>query len=185
LRFFVVVITLGQLPQAARAECADPKLALGVSRTVEIDASKGGIYGSVTRQTKEPPFLLDRQNGGIILFHGIKAVTARALPEILAGLKARGYGVVQIKAKEPVHLLPEVVAALAADKNVTQKRTGLLPFYSAVEPDRSAWTAALRGYSNKTSANRHVKPAEAARRMHRSGHSSPRAVDQRRFIESG
>jgi len=39
------------------AECPDPKTALGVSRIVEIDASKGGVYGSVTRQPKEPSIL--------------------------------------------------------------------------------------------------------------------------------
>jgi peptidoglycan/xylan/chitin deacetylase (PgdA/CDA1 family) len=320
----IAVIALSHPLTAARADCPDPKTALGVARTVEIDASTGGNYGTVTRQKKEPSFLqpkevvltfddgpmpwitrsildtldhfctkamffevgemarshpaftkdvisrghtlgthtmthpfnlprmaeakaigeieagfaavsaaagapvapffrfpgladsaalisylrgrgiavftvdvvsndsyipdksrliertlaaVDQQKGGIILFHDIKSVTAKALPEILAGLKARGYGVVQIKAKEPVHLLPEVVAALAADKNVARKRTGPLPFYAAVEPDRSAPIAALRAYANKKSAKRRDGSTEAARRTH---HRSSRGAHHAR-----
>jgi peptidoglycan/xylan/chitin deacetylase (PgdA/CDA1 family) len=328
LRLAIVVISLSHPLSAARADCPDPKTALGVARTVEVDASTGGIYGSVTRQTKTPSLLLpkevvlsfddgpmpwitrsildtldrfctkamffevgqmalshpavtkdvlsrghtlgthtmthpfnlpriaearavaeieagfaavaaaagapiaplfrfpgladsaslisylrgrgiaaftvdvvsndsyiadksrliertlaavDRQKGGIILFHDIKSVTAKALPEILAGLKARGYGVVQIKAKEPVHLLPEVVAALAADKHATWKRTGLRPFYAAVEPDRSAPTAALRGYANKKSVKRQDNAAEAPRRTHH----RPRSLRHARSVPAG
>jgi peptidoglycan/xylan/chitin deacetylase (PgdA/CDA1 family) len=43
----------------------------------------------------------DAHNGGILLFHDIKQVTARALPSILAALKARGYSVVHLRAKTP------------------------------------------------------------------------------------
>ncbi len=294
---------LGAL-MAAHAECADPKAALGVGRTVEIDAAKGGIYGSVTRQPKEPSFLkpkevvltfddgpmpwitrsildtldkfctkatffevgrmalsypdvtkqvlarghtlgthtmthpfglprmaeaaatneiesgfaavataagapiaplfrftgladsaplisylrgrgvaaftvdvvsndsyipdksrfiartlaaVDRQKGGIILFHDIKAVTARSLPQILAGLKARGYSVVQLTAKEPFHPLPEVMAAIAANKDAPPKRPGKAPFYATVEPDRSATTGAMRGYIKRKTVRKSAR----------------------------
>jgi len=40
-------------------------------------------------------------NGGILLFHDIKYVTARALPTILRELKARGFSVVHLRAKAP------------------------------------------------------------------------------------
>jgi hypothetical protein len=44
---------------------------------------------------------VEADNGGIILFHDIKHVTARALPTILSELKARGYKVVHMRAKKP------------------------------------------------------------------------------------
>lgn len=42
---------------------------------------------------------LDARGSGIILFHDIKSVTAKALPRILAGLKTGGYRVVHLRAK--------------------------------------------------------------------------------------
>lgn len=41
------------------------------------------------------------ENGGILLFHDIKHVTARALPVILRELKVRGFSVVHLRAKTP------------------------------------------------------------------------------------
>lgn len=49
-------------------------------------------------------------DGGILLFHDIKPVTARALPTILAALRDRGYKVVHLKAKQPYQPKPEAVA---------------------------------------------------------------------------
>lgn len=43
--------------------------------------------------------LAHAQNGGILLFHDIKHVTARALPTILRELKTRGYSVVHMRPK--------------------------------------------------------------------------------------
>src|SRR4029078_4094995 len=48
---------------------------------------------------------LDKTGGGIILFHDIHANTAKAIPAVLAELKARGYKVVHVVPKsriEPV-----------------------------------------------------------------------------------
>ena len=39
---------------------------------------------------------VEARNGGILLFHDIKAATARALPQILAGLESRGFKVVHL-----------------------------------------------------------------------------------------
>jgi len=50
---------------------------------------------------------LARRHGGIILFHDIQASTARALPALLADLKARGYRVVHLQAKAEATTLPE------------------------------------------------------------------------------
>jgi peptidoglycan/xylan/chitin deacetylase (PgdA/CDA1 family) len=44
---------------------------------------------------------------GILLFHDIQPATARALPGLLAALKAKGYRIVHMKAKAPVTTLPE------------------------------------------------------------------------------
>lgn len=56
---------------------------------------------------------IDRRQGGIVLFHDIKSATAKALPEILAGLKARGYKVVHLRAKAPLRPLDTYDAELA------------------------------------------------------------------------
>lgn len=44
---------------------------------------------------------LNARGGGILLFHDIKPATARALPDLLDQLKARGYRVVHLVAKRP------------------------------------------------------------------------------------
>jgi peptidoglycan/xylan/chitin deacetylase (PgdA/CDA1 family) len=50
---------------------------------------------------------LAREHKGIILFHDIQPSTARALPGILAALKAKGYRVVHLKPKDPVATVAE------------------------------------------------------------------------------
>ncbi len=57
---------------------------------------------------------LAKTHGGIILFHDIHAVTAKALPEVLVQLKAGNYKVVHLTAKAPV-------APLAAPPPVAEK----------------------------------------------------------------
>jgi peptidoglycan-N-acetylglucosamine deacetylase len=51
--------------------------------------------------------LLDKRGKGIILMHDIQPHTAKAMPDLLKQLKANGYKVVQLTAKEPVKTLPE------------------------------------------------------------------------------
>jgi peptidoglycan/xylan/chitin deacetylase (PgdA/CDA1 family) len=51
---------------------------------------------------------LKKRGRGIILMHDSHRWTANAVPELLAKLKAGGYKVVQLKAKEPVDLVAEV-----------------------------------------------------------------------------
>ena len=55
---------------------------------------------------------LEIEHGGIMLFHDIKPQTARALPTILAELKARGYRIVHMRAKAPVKADELAMAAL-------------------------------------------------------------------------
>lgn len=50
---------------------------------------------------------LAARHKGILLFHDIQPATARALPGLLAALKAKGYRIVHMKPKAPVTTLPE------------------------------------------------------------------------------
>jgi peptidoglycan/xylan/chitin deacetylase (PgdA/CDA1 family) len=50
---------------------------------------------------------LDRIGKGIVLFHDVHPVTAKALPLVLAELKARGYKVVHLRPKTEVKTLAE------------------------------------------------------------------------------
>jgi peptidoglycan/xylan/chitin deacetylase (PgdA/CDA1 family) len=61
---------------------------------------------------------LDKQGKGIILMHDLQKHTAQALPTLLRRLKAGGYKVVQIKAKEQMETLPEYDALLVKDLKV-------------------------------------------------------------------
>ena len=61
---------------------------------------------------------LDKQGKGIILMHDLQKHTAQALPTLLRRLKAGGYKVVQMKAKEQLETLPEYDAMLVKDLKV-------------------------------------------------------------------
>jgi peptidoglycan/xylan/chitin deacetylase (PgdA/CDA1 family) len=50
---------------------------------------------------------LARMRKGIILFHDIQPSTARALPGLLAELKAKGYRIVHLQPKAPLATIPE------------------------------------------------------------------------------
>jgi peptidoglycan/xylan/chitin deacetylase (PgdA/CDA1 family) len=50
---------------------------------------------------------LKKLGKGIVLMHDFQHPTALALPELLAQLKAGGYKIVQVKAKDPITTLPE------------------------------------------------------------------------------
>ena len=58
---------------------------------------------------------LDKQGKGIILMHDLQKHTAEALPTLLRRLKAGGYKVVQMKAKESLETLAEYDAGLIKD----------------------------------------------------------------------
>ncbi len=78
-----------------------------------------------------------RNHGGIILFHDIKTATAKALPEILAQLEAKGYRVVQVTSVRPAvpdaKLLAEYTAKVdkalqrAAPENQRLAFSGIRP----------------------------------------------------------
>ena len=60
--------------------------------------------GSVHRKVMSD---LARTKKGIILFHDIQASTARALPGLLADLKAKGYRIVHMQPKADATTMPE------------------------------------------------------------------------------
>ncbi|NOJ49576.1 polysaccharide deacetylase family protein [Bradyrhizobium archetypum] len=61
---------------------------------------------------------LDKQGKGVILMHDLQKHTAIALPTLLRRLKAGGYKVVQMKAKEQLETLPEYDAMLVKDQKM-------------------------------------------------------------------
>ncbi len=90
---------------------------------------------------------IEAKGGGIVLFHDIKAATAKALPVILAGLADRGYRVVHMAATRPVQPLDTWNEALAPTVAKTLPKKGekapLLPFYGAIGPQRAPEMTAL------------------------------------------
>lgn len=89
---------------------------------------------------------VEEHNGGIILFHDIKAATAKALPVILAELQKRGYKVVHMRGKDPLKPLPDWDAQIgpALAKAQVAQAGKPIPFFNAAtlraEPDVVALT---------------------------------------------
>jgi peptidoglycan-N-acetylglucosamine deacetylase len=68
--------------------------------TVDV-VSNDSYIGDVNRLIARTLDHVETNQGGIVLFHDIKHVTARALPAILAELKKRGYKVVHMRGRTP------------------------------------------------------------------------------------
>ncbi len=88
---------------------------------------------------------VEARQGGIILFHDIKAATARALPVILAQLKDKGYTVVHMRAGSPFEPQPQFAAQLEPILAKAQRvgKNALVPFYGSVpKPGTDTPTAA-------------------------------------------
>jgi peptidoglycan/xylan/chitin deacetylase (PgdA/CDA1 family) len=74
---------------------------------------------------------LDKQGKGVILMHDLQKHTAAALPTLLRRLKAGGYKVVQMKAKEQLETLAEYDAMLV--KNLKVPAVASRPIGSVVQ----------------------------------------------------
>ena len=78
--------------------------------------------------------------GGIILFHDIKTTTAKALPEILAGLKTRGYSVVHMVSKANAEPLPDMLQSVMPKLAKASSSSGEprinVPFYGSIGPEK-------------------------------------------------
>ncbi len=92
---------------------ADPKSMIGYAQTRQF-----GIFSidadSYDYKSKDPVAVhqailnqIGYKKKGIILFHDIQEASARALPGLLAALKAKGYKVVHMKPKFVAQTLPE------------------------------------------------------------------------------
>jgi peptidoglycan/xylan/chitin deacetylase (PgdA/CDA1 family) len=103
------------------------------SFTVDV-VSNDSYIGNPAKLTERVMRLVEDRQGGILLFHDIKKVTAKALPDILSRLKAGGYKVVHLRSKAPlvpdqtltVELAPALARA-AADKVATAEATAPVP----------------------------------------------------------
>jgi peptidoglycan/xylan/chitin deacetylase (PgdA/CDA1 family) len=114
--------------------------------TVDV-VSNDSYIGSPARLAARTIDQVERQNGGIVLFHDIKASTAHALPTILTELKKRGYKVVHLRSKAVFEPLPALTAELDAKRALAEaKKSGskkgeavadekpkLVPFYAAIQ----------------------------------------------------
>ena len=88
---------------------------------------------------------IEEAKGGIILFHDIKPTTAKALPEILTALQARGYRVVHLTSKGAAVPLSPLMVELAPKlaRSETNSNKKLLPFYGAIGPEKPETAAGL------------------------------------------
>lgn len=100
---------------------------------VSNDSYIGSAQGLQSRTLAQ----VEKQNGGIILFHDIKASTAKALPNILGELKKRGFKVVLLRPKSTFTPLPTLTAELEAKRAKAEEKDppkkALVPFYEAVQ----------------------------------------------------
>ena len=85
---------------------------------------------------------IERTKGGIVLFHDIKPTTAKALPQILARLKAKDYKLVHVTSSRPAvpsaGMLAEFAPNFAKTLQGTEQEKAMLPLYGAIPPDNIA-----------------------------------------------
>lgn len=109
--------------------------------TVDV-VSNDSYISSPSRLAKRTIAEIERNNGGIVLFHDIKRSTAKALPAILAQLKKRGYKVVHLRTKSQVTPIAGITDQLEKKRDKKQaSRKGKpkpLPIYEAIAPSTLA-----------------------------------------------
>lgn len=76
---------------------------------------------------------LEKHGKGIVLFHDIQSHTAKALPELLKQLKAKGYKIVHLTAKEPVKTLPDVDAEVKKEFKGAMADAGGRPLSAVIK----------------------------------------------------
>jgi peptidoglycan/xylan/chitin deacetylase (PgdA/CDA1 family) len=106
------------------------------SFTVDV-ISNDSFIGSPQRIAERTLAQAVARKGGILLFHDLKRPTAKALPAILAGLKAKGFKVVHLRAKAPMVPLATLDAELQPVLAKAASRD-LVPFYGPVPTPKTA-----------------------------------------------
>ncbi len=103
--------------------------------TVDVVSNDSYIHDAdkLVRVTMER---VEARQGGIMLFHDIKAATARALPIILTQLKARGYKVVHLKSKHPFVPSDKYTQQFASLDGKTSALATMVPFFG-VRPQQA------------------------------------------------
>jgi peptidoglycan-N-acetylglucosamine deacetylase len=135
--------------------------------TVDV-VSNDSYIGSPSRLVARTIAQVEHQNGGIILFHDIKASTAAALPTILTELKKRGYKVVHMTSKSTYEPVPAITADLEAKrvaaeaKKSAAEKPKLVPFFAPIQ------AANLEAEAAATPAVTALAP-EARERVHAGG----------------
>ncbi len=119
------------------------------SFTVDV-VSNDSYIGDAERLKRETLAKIAANDGGIILFHDIKAATARALPDILDALAARGYGVVHMVPKAPMQPKAELIATYEPQvarklAELARTRHALVPFYGTTGPQKASAPASGAG----------------------------------------
>jgi peptidoglycan/xylan/chitin deacetylase (PgdA/CDA1 family) len=137
--------------------------------TVDV-ISNDSYIGSADSLAKRTINQVHQQNGGIILFHDIKASTARALPTILTALKKDGYKVVLLRAKGTYTPLPAITAELEAKRAEQAKKEGKgdAPAKPAAAPSYAAIPMSTLEAANSEPAVTQVAP-EKRERTHEGG----------------
>ncbi len=132
-----------------------------------VDVVTNDSYISDTKRLVDHTIAeVERTKGGIILFHDIKPTTAKALPEILSQLKAKGYKLVHVTAARPstpaAELVAEFAPKVAKALRGKQTETAMLPFYGAIPPEKLHDTSAGTGVMDVTA----LSPAPRNRNDH-------------------
>lgn len=106
------------------------------SFTVDV-ISNDSFIGSPQRIADRTLKLVEARHGGILLFHDLKKPTAKALPAILAGLKAKGFKVVHLRAKSDVVPLATIETELQPILAKAPYKA-LVPFYGPIPAPKTA-----------------------------------------------
>lgn len=113
--------------------------------TVDV-VSNDSYISSAARLTQNTLADIERNKGGIVLFHDIKRATAKALPVLLRELRKRGYRIVHLTSSRPVEpnveMLADYSAKVLGSKKVDPAKATLLPFYGSIGPQAGPWDAA-------------------------------------------
>jgi peptidoglycan/xylan/chitin deacetylase (PgdA/CDA1 family) len=72
-------------------------------------------FRNAEQMVKDTMAKLDKKGKGILLLHDIQPVTAKAMPQLLAAMKAGGYKIVHVKAKAPAATIAEYDALIEKD----------------------------------------------------------------------
>ncbi len=123
--------------------------------TVDV-VSNDSYIASPERLTRETLAKIEENRGGIVLFHDIKASTARALPQIMTELTARGYKIVHLVPRTPMKPAADLVAEVAP--KISGGAKTMLPFYGAISP--SAATKEEAALTEPTAKVATLNPAD-------------------------